>query len=57
MVITCDYLHLNNEINFAKPLKMSGINTVLFINKDAFYITLLNMKTRSPTIGTVYIFI
>ena len=57
MVITCDYLHLNNEIHFAKPLKMSGINTVLFINKDAFYITLLNMKTRSPTIGTVYIFI
>ena len=65
MVKTCYYLYLSNEIHFAKPLKMSElcagrklkIKTVLYTPRRCLYINLLNMKPRSPTISSVYIYI
>ena len=59
MVKTCDYLYLNNEIYFAKPLEMSGpcAGRMLLNNPiRCLYITLLNVKPRSPAIATVYIY-
>ena len=60
LMFTCDYLYRNNEMYFAKSLKIfesSGIMTVLNDPRRGLNITLLNMKRNTPTISSVNIYL